>query len=167
MSSIRTPDHERPFRATKLPLIVKHTKDISIKGQQISCKWKLKLGEHNFVFLLSFTSYLFNFYIHPKKNQSDSSLKYAKSQCRLPLVTRYCLVVMVVAVLEGPIVVEVKVPAHSVILAICFQVISGEFGVVSCPILFAIALATATSITAFAVEIERRRPAAGARLRPA
>jgi len=57
-------------------------------------------------------------------------------------------------VIERSIVVEIEIPAHSIILAICLQVISGEFCVVSCPIFFAIALATAATITAFGIEVE-------------
>lgn len=46
--------------------------------------------------------------------------------------------------------VEVEVPAHSVVLSICLEMVSGKLGVICSSILFAIALAAAAASVAVA-----------------
>lgn len=70
----------------------------------------------------------------------------AQSDGRLPLITGHRLVMMVVAVVERPVGVEVKVPAHTVVLSIRLYVVSGKFGVICCSVLLAIALAASVAV---------------------
>lgn len=55
------------------------------------------------------------------------------------------------AIFKRPIVVEVKVPAHSVILTIRFKMIFGKLGVVRGAVLLVIALAAAATVTCVVV----------------
>lgn len=70
----------------------------------------------------------------------------------LPLIAGHRLVMVMVAIVKRPIVVKVEVPAHSVVLPICFKVIFGEFGIVRGAILLAIAQTATASITVAIVE---------------